>query len=134
MLQFGSKLGYTLTNVKIGFDKKKNLPSGSASAEIAGGPDVDINACVSALQGENCCGRPVRVQRAVSGSGDARRRLSGGKDNSRYFVNDITVKCQNCGEVGHKQFECTNEAIPTPCHLCAGKDHEAGSSVIVSAC
>ena len=131
MIQFGAKYGCPLVNVKIGFDKKKNLPSGSASAELAAseGEEVDINACVSKLQGEQCGGRPVRVQRS-GGSNENRRRLSGVKDSSRYFVNDITVKCQNCGEVGHKQFECNNEAIPTPCHLCAGKDHEAGSRLI----
>ena len=35
------------------------------------------------------------------------------------------MKCLNCGEVGHKHADCTNDALPIPCHLCAGKDHDA---------
>lgn len=125
IIQFAAKLGHHLTNVVLGFDKRKNLPSGSATAELAAG--VDVNACVTALQGENCGGRPVRVAKS---NADSKRRMSGGKEGSRYFANDLSFKCQACGEVGHKQFECTNDPIPTPCHLCAGRDHEAGATSI----
>ncbi len=45
----------------------------------------------------------------------------------RYFELDISFKCNNCGEVGHKQSECLNPSIPQPCHLCASTNHEAGN-------
>ncbi len=123
ILSFARRLGYELQSVVVGFDKRKNLPSGSATAELS--LDVDCAACIAALQGENCGGRPVRV---VKVNAAAKRRLSGGKEGARYFANDLSVKCQSCGQVGHKQFECSNEPIPTPCHLCAGRDHEAGEA------
>ncbi len=86
--------------------------------------------CVSTLNGEQLGGRMLRVQR--SSASEARRKLGRGSlggggsgESSRYFVMDISTKCMLCEQVGHKQFECTEEPIPTPCHLCAGRDHEA---------
>jgi hypothetical protein len=118
--QFSARLGFPVVGVVLGFDKRKNLPSGSATVEFS--METDVNACVTALQSEMCGGRPVRVQKVS----ETKRRVSTGKEGSRYFLSDMSFKCQKCGQVGHKQYDCTNEPIPTPCHLCAGKDHEAG--------
>ena len=40
----------------------------------------------------------------------------------RYWADDNpTIKCHNCREVGHMQFECPNETKRDICILC-GKD------------
>ena len=132
---FGEKYGYTFSAVTILMDKKKNLPAGIVQCDIISSmmidennePSFDINTCISSLQGELCGGRPVRIQNAANDT----RRLSGAfgkQDASRYFDLDISVKCQLCGLVGHKQNDCTNDPIPNPCHLCAGRDHEASKN------
>ena len=49
---------------------------------------------------------------------------------SRYFGGaggggpNAGIKCNNCGMVGHKAASCTAPPMITPCHLCAGRDHE----------
>jgi hypothetical protein len=35
------------------------------------------------------------------------------------------VKCTNCGVTGHTKRDCV-DTVTSPCHLCAGRDHEAG--------
>jgi hypothetical protein len=132
----------------MGVDWKTKLPSGSATVHVEfdsasaappGAPptsneevplyadllDEEVAECIQALQGEDCGGRPLRVQRFI-----AKKRQSGsmgGRGDSRYFSEDISCKCHNCGLVGHRQQECTNDSVPLPCHLCAGLDHEAGA-------
>lgn len=141
---FGAKKGFRFDNVVLGVDRKTQLPSGSAtvyvrtSAPLAaptgglteegtlyGDPqNEEVTECIQALQGEELGGRPVRVQRFI-----AKRRQSGslgGRESGRYFFEDISCKCHNCGQVGHRQVDCTNETAPMPCHLCAGLDHDAG--------
>ncbi len=126
MITFGKKYGFTFSNVLMNIDKKTNLPSGSALCDISdidkgSDQEIDILGSFSRLQGQLLGGRPIRVSYAGE-----KRRNSSGRDNSRYFGVDISRKCSLCGIVGHKQNDCTNEPIPFPCHLCAGKDHEAG--------
>ena len=126
MILFGKKYGITFSNVVMNIDKKTNLPSGSALCDISdidkgGDQAVDIPGSFSRLHGQLLGGRPIRVSYAGE-----KRRNSSGRDNSRYFGIDISKKCSLCGIVGHKQNDCTNDPIPFPCHLCAGKDHEAG--------
>ena len=48
---------------------------------------------------------------------------------SRYFGGagggpNANIKCNNCGMVGHKAAACNAPPMITPCHLCAGRDHE----------
>lgn len=123
---FGKKNGFIFVNVVLNTDKRTNQPNGSAICDIAevigdGLDSTDISTLVNKLHGQFCGGRPIRIFNRSNG---ADRR---GKDNARYFGIDISKKCVSCGEVGHKVNDCTNKPIPTPCHLCAGKDHEAGS-------
>jgi hypothetical protein len=142
-------LGYKFDTVVLGVDRKTNLPSGSATVHVRAGtplePTTDdvtgdgtlygdpqneeVTDCIQALQGEDIGGRPLRVQRYM-----AKRRQSGSLggrgDAYRYFSDDIGCKCNNCGQVGHRHQDCTNESAPVPCHLCAGLDHDAGASRI----
>jgi hypothetical protein len=76
--------------------------------------------------------RLIRAQKQISF--EILKRLSFSQRDSRYFETnnhnigdmDISVKCHQCGQVGHKAIDCINEAIPIPCHLCAGVDHDPG--------
>lgn len=153
MQSFGASYGYTFSTVVFGVDKKSGLPSGSATVHVdleesdSSDPnksatedgetklydddlvDDPVARCIETLQGEDCGGRPLRVQRFL-----VRKRQSGslgGRGDSRYFADDISCKCHNCGEVGHRQQDCTNDTMPVPCHLCAGLDHDAGKTASV---
>eukprot|EP01032_Pedospumella_encystans_P013202 gene13202-15213_t len=148
---FGKRHGYKFPSVTMGVDWKTKLPSGSATIQVELPPTAagasakhaldlteddepnlygdplndDITECIAALQGEDINGRPLRVQRFV-----VKKRQSGslgGRGDSRYFSGDISCKCHSCGQVGHRQQDCTNEAVANPCHLCAGNDHDAGN-------
>jgi len=41
---------------------------------------------------------------------------------SRYWIHDISTKCNRCGEVGHKEFNCPNDAKAKPCPICGRID------------
>lgn len=104
-------------------NKKKNLKAGSAFITIE---DVSVKDVLASINKSKINGRLIRAQR-VGGAQDIRRRSSLNKDNGRYFVaDDISFKCNSCGQVGHKVADCTNDPLPVPCHLCAGPDHEPG--------
>lgn len=89
--------------------------------------------CMETFQGIDCGGRQLRVQRKLNynkndSSSGIKRRLSGSSSNARYYSNAMSCKCTTCGEVGHRSNECESETpIVTPCHLCAGTDHDAGT-------
>lgn len=125
---FGKRYDCNFINIKLGIDKKTKLPSGSATVEIMNtsidGENKDLSELIKTMHGENCCGRPARIQRYTSGNTSARNSLS--KEHGRYFADEISCKCNLCGQVGHRQADCVNDPIPTPCHLCAGQDHDAG--------
>ncbi len=105
---------------------------GMVSSKIKGdGFCTTLEEVIDALNGKMCGGRPVRAQKPSST--DVKRRISfgagsmGGRDITlRYFVTDISCKCNSCGQVGHRQQECINDPLPIPCHFCAGCDHDAG--------
>lgn len=107
----------------MGNGEKKGLPVGSASVEFKLPADYPIQTIIDDINGKHLANRPVRAQKPVN---DSKKRMSFNKEN-RYFERDISCKCMNCGEVGHRSQECTNPSIPTPCHLCAGSDHEPGN-------
>ena len=128
--------GIELLFVKLEFDSRTKKPSGIADAVL--GPDLVPEAVARTLSCASLGGRPLKVS-VVSVNGNIqnsghvtkRRRLSDG----RYFVScsdgvvnefSISVKCANCGAVGHKANSCTEAPLISPCHLCAGRDHEAG--------
>jgi hypothetical protein len=128
--------GVEFLSVTVGLDARTNRPSGMADAVL--GPDLAPDAVAKTLSGVDLGGRPIRtsVISRINGNGEdsghvrKRRRLSDG----RYFVScsdadnefSINVKCANCGAVGHKASGCSEPPMISPCHLCAGRDHEAG--------
>lgn len=119
----GLKHGIEFLSVEVDVDKR-NLPAGSASVVLALG--VCGEEAVESLQGKDCNGRPLRVQLIIPKKSTG--RLSGGR-NDRYFLggeNTYDMKCNNCGKVGHKSSDC-DSGLSNPCHLCAGKDHDAGN-------
>jgi hypothetical protein len=116
------KFGIEFTSVHVEIDQKSNLPSGSASIELA--PGIDESTAVQALQGEDFGGRPVRVQSEQR----RKRRGSAGKAEQRYFfsADNANARCNICGHLGHTGRQCSHIGAAFPCHLCAGRDHEAG--------
>jgi hypothetical protein len=126
VLAFAAAAGVVLREVKIVMDKKKaNLPSGTALATVTSTEEVDM--AIDKLFGKPFMGRDFKLS-AIESKSSARRtngRFSIGA-NTRYFSDgDISTKCFNCGQVGHKQTDCANPAAMAPCHLCAGNDHDA---------
>lgn len=120
MINFGKSHGYEFVTVQLGDSGDvPGLPAGAAIVSLP--PDSSVTEVVGDLKGKLCERRPVRVENADG----SKRRNSKGKDKNRYF-GDITCKCPLCGEVGHRQNDCMNDPIPTPCHLCAGGDHDSG--------
>ena len=72
-------------------------------------------------------GRPIKARKLETPSERLSRVVSEGGDASgggRYFSTCLSLKCYACGQTGHRQKDCTNEPLPTPCHLCAGTDHD----------
>ena len=126
--EFAVKHKCEFKTVEIIIDKKSGLPSGSAIATGILPPGVDEVLYVETLHNEDCGGRPLRVQLSKTAGLTPRGGKDGGNSGSpRYFGGDaMSSKCSNCGKVGHRQHDCQEEVIPLPCHLCAGKDHEAG--------
>jgi hypothetical protein len=125
---FGRQCGVEFTQVKLIVDPVRNQV-GSAEVDLVAGVDTENAAKV--LQAGSVSGRPVRVSVTRSSTergaealaADQLRRRSNAAE-SRYF-GSISVKCNNCGGVGHKAATCTEAALVNPCHLCAGKDHDA---------
>lgn len=118
----GKKFGFDFIGVVIEIDQRTNLPTGSASIELA--PGLDEKHVGQILQGEDFGGRPVRAQYEHI----KKRRGSPGKADSRYFSfgDAVATKCNICGQLGHTAKHCTELGTAFPCHLCAGRDHEAG--------
>lgn len=116
------KFGIELTSVHVEIDQRSNLPTGSASVELA--PGIDESTAAQALQGEDFGGRPVRVQSEQR----RKRRGSTGKAEHRYFfsADNVNARCNICGHLGHTGRQCSQIGAAFPCHLCAGRDHEAG--------
>ena len=57
-------------------------------------------------------------------------RPSGGRLDRYFLGGDVVfdVKCNSCGNGGHKTVDCDAGGQLNPCHLCAAKDHESGQS------
>lgn len=109
-----------LENIQIIFDKTNELPSGQAIAEYPSICEDKVNEIIQQLNGKSLDGRILRFS-----INDSKKSIH--SNNRRYFGSmNISIKCHQCGEVGHREKECPNDSIPPPCHLCAGNDHEAG--------
>ena len=122
----GKKYGFDFIAVVIEIDQRTKLPTGSASVQLA--PGLDEKQVGQTLQGEDFGGRPVRAQYEHI----KKRRVSAGKADSRYFSfgDAVATKCNICGQLGHTGKHCTELGTAFPCHLCAGRDHEASTSLL----
>lgn len=89
-------------------------------------------ACIDGL--EVLDGRPLRVELASSGGATGRSSMGKSLSSSRYYDKDISTKCFRCGEVGHREAECTNPARAKPCPICAGLDHDIKNCPIKPVC
>ena len=126
IMMTGKKYGFDFIVVIIEIDQRTKLPTGSASVELA--PGLDEKYVGQTLQGEDFGGRPVRAQYEHI----KKRRVSAGKADNRYFSFGDAVtatKCNICGQLGHTGKHCTELGTAFPCHLCAGRDHEASMSL-----
>jgi hypothetical protein len=124
IIKAGMKYGVQFIAVTIELDQRTSLPSGSAIVELD--QSVDEVTAIQKLLGEDFGGRPVRVQSQQP----RKRRASGGRADNRYFAlsDAAEVKCKMCGNSGHTARYCSELKSVLPCHLCAGRDHEAGKT------
>jgi hypothetical protein len=135
VLEFLSSCGVETNGVLLGTGNadpanRKAMPLGSAAVEVFINKDFTLDNCIKAITGKLCGRRPVR---ATKTSFDIRKRTSFGPNTSRYFEEpDITCKCISCGEIGHRHFECINDPLPQPCHLCASTNHEPSKNSSLS--
>jgi len=129
LYDFITNYNIKVIKVEMGTDSTPQLPAGTAFAYISN--EINASEVLSILNGEDCLGRPIRVSEI---SATNKNRESFGQ--TRYFDRDISIKCNNCGEVGHRQFECPNPLLESfCCHLCGGShDPSECSSIICFRC
>ena len=123
-----NQLKLEVLDVSMDIDAKTKLPAGSATILID--KDANITEFIDKLISVEYGGRKVSAYNTDAKQSSNNKKLFSSSD-GRYFgvgtQSDVvsTVKCFLCGESGHKQNECVNPPLPTPCHLCAGTDHDA---------
>ena len=129
LIDFASKYNIKIVKVEMGSDVTPGLPAGTAIAYMSN--EMNSSDILSTLNGEDCLGRVIRVSE-VSAANKSRESFG----QTRYFDRDISVKCNNCFEVGHRQYECPHPLLESfCCHLCGGS-HDPGdcSSIICFRC
>eukprot|EP01038_Epipyxis_sp_PR26KG_P005193 gene5193-7227_t len=129
---FGASYGFDFKTITFLLAKNSTRPAGSAMIDIEFTEEYNTASLLQekllqSLNGQSCCGRDIRVQIHGVNNSTNKPNRSFNNNNNRYYDLNIAFKCNNCGEVGHKQADCPQAPIPQPCHLCAGKDHEAGN-------
>ena len=97
--------------------------------------------CAEKLNEKTLEGRVVYVSvSSSSGSSGGRKGADGGgkgatrRKENRYWEKDISIKCNNCGQVGHMSRNCPNDGQLKPCGLCAGQGHEMWACPLKSIC
>jgi len=120
------ELGVMVSRVEI--IMKNDIPSGLGTMVLVDNSNAEE--ALEKLKDQDFNGRPLRVWLWKTKKG---RNSEAG----RYYThehNRIDLKCTNCGLVGHNSEECSSPPLPTPCHLCAGTDHEPGIDMKLFPC
>lgn len=122
ILNFISKYNIHLSNLNLIKEKDSDISTGIAFAQAIN--ENELQNAIKTLHLQNFMGREFKIASKLNSD---QRRLSSSNIMHRYFIGgtDISIKCNLCGQVGHKQNDCTN-TIEECCHLCAGKDHDSG--------
>lgn len=149
VISLGAKYGFEFSVLL------KDSKIGSATVSLLLNNSSTSDRCIEVFLGKEFQGRKLRIKNidnetfdsyvcgGVGGSGTKRLSRMG-----RYHLsNDITSKCLYCGEVGHRQQQCTalDDLIESgsadyhrhqPCYICGGADHQAGdcSNVVCHGC
>ncbi len=129
IIETATLYGVRVESVHVMVDQKTGRPAGSAQLHLQPFEENENDPLLTAetyvldaidrLNDEDFRGRPARVRRFETRS----RPSVGGSGTSRYFGGDISIKCSNCNQVGHRQNECPQEPALPPCYFCAGTDH-----------
>ncbi len=120
LTKFATSFGVKFLHTAILMDAS-HKSTGMALACVAS--DEDVRLSLQLMNQQTFQGRPLRISRFSTKT----ERKGFSSSSSRYYVGaNISIKCLNCGLVGHRQKDCTEKPQPLPCHLCAGIDHEAG--------
>ncbi|KAL7548636.1 hypothetical protein ACHAWF_011905 [Thalassiosira exigua] len=90
--------------------------------------------CVEKMNEKPLEGRALRVSLASAASSSKKSGGFPGKQDSRYWERDISMKCNHCGEVGHISKKCPNAEKQKPCGLCAQLGHQIWSCPQKSVC
>jgi hypothetical protein len=112
-----------LVQVNLVLDKERQggptvINSGRAYVKFEQADSAE--ACVEGLK--ELEGRKLRLNIAMPTT--PRSGKASGSALARYWEQDISTVCYRCGQVGHIEPACVNQAKPKPCPLCAKLDHD----------
>ena len=107
----------------------QEAPSEPSEDEAEALRECERSSMIKRLQGQDCGGRPVKAVRSGKDRGGntfTRHTASAYEHYDRYYerLDNICVKCNACGQVGHMEKECDLPRKRLPCYLC-GEDHES---------
>jgi cellular nucleic acid-binding protein len=109
-----------LKHVNLLMDKEKDGNLNIGRAYVTFETEEGAAACMEKLT--KLDGRSLRI--STAGEDPHQGKRSNTSALTRYWERDISTKCHRCGQVGHIESQCLNEAIPKPCSLCAKSGHD----------
>ena len=120
-----------LLDVNLIMDENSNLNLSVGRAYVTYDSPADAETFIESMNEKSFDGRLIRVNFAsdkIKKNKDGLNGKEGRKSiTSRYWDKDITTKCYRCGQVGHIEPDCPNQAKPKPCPLCGKTGHDSWS-------